>query len=297
MSAKTPDRIKEVLELAGVKASLSAVIEGNNDDNIYVLKIAEERDLRVAQIFSSVSDQTGFSPVVPIKRSVQALTENIQQQNTAWQERTLMESSDSAESTETAMAAFKNVAIPPHLQAIHAKLNEIRQFEKETLQRYCKPGMSLSSALIAAGESLDVDKWLQLKKNPEMEVGDFSWQANQLARLPFCPELLLVPVKASWQIPAYLRIGDWNDNPPTQVHIALLKRWYERFGAKLTFLDEDAMYLTLEHPVEDREQALELAIEQFAYCPDNILQGHGDGTFSGEALNLLGSKIWPFWWD
>jgi hypothetical protein len=57
------------------------------------------------------------------------------------------------------------------------------------------------------------------------------------------------------------------------------------------------MNFSVEKPVKQKKQALQLAQQQYAFCPDKVLQGFGDGTISGLAIDLLESSDWTFWWD
>jgi hypothetical protein len=49
------------------------------------------------------------------------------------------------------------------------------------------------------------------------------------------------------------------------------------------------------HPITDREQAITVALEQFYYCPDIVLQG--TETIERLASSLLRARYWFFWWD
>ncbi|MBS2009840.1 MAG: DUF4253 domain-containing protein [Cyanobacteria bacterium SZAS TMP-1] len=180
----------------------------------------------------------------------------------------------------------------------HAYWNALKNFEAEALSKFCKVGKQASLAgLISAGENLDVEKWLELKKADAMvETGDFSKEKLPAAKSPTSKRVLLLPVKKAWHVPAILRLGNWNENPPAQVHVAMLKRWHERFGAEVVAVGRDTMYVEVKTPVSTKDAALQLAYEQFAYCPDTVLQG-GDGTLSGLAVDLLDRRVWQFWWD
>jgi Domain of unknown function (DUF4253) len=157
----------------------------------------------------------------------------------------------------------------------------------------------LSNTTLDAGNRIDVEKWLAQKGEPDRPVGDFSKRKMQMTQIPLSETLILVPVKESWQIPSIFTFGGggWNECPPTAVHIALLKRWHQRYCAELVCMGVDSITCRVKNPVSTREEALALAIEQYAYCPDNVLQGTGNGTLSGAAIDLLDAKVWQFWWD
>ena len=96
-------------------------------------------------------------------------------------------------------------------------------------------------------------------------------------------------------IPALMSFGGWNANPPPEYHVAALRSWHERYGARLISLTGDVMELRVERRPETREEALELAREQYAYCNDIVDQGVGD--LAGLAATLMVSDVWYFWWD
>ncbi len=47
-------------------------------------------------------------------------------------------------------------------------------------------------------------------------------------------------------------------------------------------------------PPSTRDEALELAREQFVYCPDSVDQGAG--SVPSLAAELLNGRVWHFWW-
>lgn len=111
------------------------------------------------------------------------------------------------------------------------------------------------------------------------------------------PEVAIVLVKAanSYEVPAILGWGGWNNCPEAAVHVAQLREWNRRFGAELYSLTLDTLEVTIERPVETREAALALAREQYMYCEDLVHQGAE--TLNNLAASLLGARAWHFWWD
>jgi len=104
-----------------------------------------------------------------------------------------------------------------------------------------------------------------------------------------------IPTNHSYEIPAYLKYGGWNECPAPEEHVAMLRYWAERFGSEIYAITEDVIECTVEAPPKDKETSMALAKEQFVYCSDIVFQG----TESIELLaaSLKDSRAWYFWWD
>jgi predicted DNA-binding WGR domain protein len=76
---------------------------------------------------------------------------------------------------------------------------------------------------------------------------------------------------------------------------AVLRSWEDRWGARVVEIGFDTLTVSVGIPPRDRQTALALAAEHFAFCPDNIWQGVG--TLLAYAASLQQSRIWTFWWD
>ena len=107
--------------------------------------------------------------------------------------------------------------------------------------------------------------------------------------------ILLIPPASSWEVPAYLRWGNWNACPAPEQHVAALRHWNERFGAELVGIDRDTLNLRTTRRPADRQSALALAGDQYRYFPDIIDQGVG--SLSTLAAILMAGDWWFFWWD
>lgn len=107
--------------------------------------------------------------------------------------------------------------------------------------------------------------------------------------------LLLIPAKAGWEVPAFLRWGDWNACPPPEYHVAALRLWHERYGVDLLGVNGDTMNLRAARRPKSREEAMALAREQYGYCPDIVDQGVG--SITALAVGLMVSPWWYLWWD
>ena len=117
-----------------------------------------------------------------------------------------------------------------------------------------------------------------------------------LSGQPISPLYLVVlPTQRGYEAPAYLRYGSWNAYPPAAHHVAILRSWHERFGADPLAMTRDMVVLRVERPVRTREEAMTVALEMFAYCPDMIWQGAG--TVENLAASVIDAETWVFWWD
>ncbi|MBK8198353.1 MAG: DUF4253 domain-containing protein [Acidobacteria bacterium] len=103
------------------------------------------------------------------------------------------------------------------------------------------------------------------------------------------------PVAQWWETSAHLRFGGWNDCPDPAVHVLLHRIWAEKYGARLVTMAFDVIELQITRPIRTREEALEVAALQYAYCSDIVDQG--EGTLENLAASLIDATSWYFWWD
>ena len=111
------------------------------------------------------------------------------------------------------------------------------------------------------------------------------------------PEVFIarLPTHDPVMIPLHLRFGDWNSCPPPWLHAAAARYWGERFGASIVTLAGDIIEYVVERPPATDVEALELAWQQYYYCPDIVTQGVGSVATLAQALRK--STRWYFWWD
>jgi hypothetical protein len=139
----------------------------------------------------------------------------------------------------------------------------------------------------------------------DVDRGDWPSQSPPKVRLlAHCDEdevprervfLAKVPAGALFELPAHIRFGGWNECPEPEVQVALHRAWYERYGAKIISLTNDAVDCVVENPPTTRDEAITLAEEHFMYSSDLVHEGAG--TISNLAANLLNARYWHFWWD
>ncbi|GAB3485320.1 DUF4253 domain-containing protein [Amycolatopsis cihanbeyliensis] len=76
---------------------------------------------------------------------------------------------------------------------------------------------------------------------------------------------------------------------------AVLRSWEDRFGAVLLSLGFDTLELSVAAPPKTPERALVTAAEHRAFCLENFTSRQGD--LREFADDLLGVRLWRFWWD
>lgn len=168
---------------------------------------------------------------------------------------------------------------------------------------------SHTQAELDAAATLDVDAWIQKRKaealadggqiprspgataSPGSALAVLADYKGRPSKLLF---IMLVPTRDSTEIPAILMYGGWNACPHPSEHVAMLRRWRDRYGAQLIALTGDTLECVVARPAGQLE-ATPLAEEMYWYSPDIVDQG----TESVDALasSLAGSKYWFFWWD
>lgn len=107
--------------------------------------------------------------------------------------------------------------------------------------------------------------------------------------------IAILPTADGTTAARFMRFGDWNACPASDVHVALARYWRERFGAEMAVLSCDIVEFTVERPPATDEQAMELAWQHYFYCSDIVEQGVGSVATLAKAVRH--STRWYFWWD
>jgi hypothetical protein len=185
----------------------------------------------------------------------------------------------------------------------------------ETAANTLAPDQTSSpAALLAELDGLDLNSWIAERlaglrqlgieprrgpwpNTPRAPTSKLSSVGKISGKREFFPEVVvaLVPTAEPALVALHLGYGDWNECPPPIVHAAIARRWSAAHGAAPAAFAGDIVEYRVARPIDSREQAIELALEQFAYCPDIILQG--TETVERLAAELLGARYWSFWWD
>jgi hypothetical protein len=88
--------------------------------------------------------------------------------------------------------------------------------------------------------------------------------------------------------------GSTNHAPGADV-AAVVGSWDERFGVRVVELGWDTLTISVAAPPATLTDALPIAAERFAICPDQIEQGFGTMTALAEAT--VDAGVWWFWWE
>ncbi|MFE4974316.1 DUF4253 domain-containing protein [Kitasatospora sp. NPDC056651] len=89
--------------------------------------------------------------------------------------------------------------------------------------------------------------------------------------------------------------GPVNHENDTAKIAAVLADWERRFGAQIVEVGFATLELSVPVPPATLAEALPLAAEHTAFCPDLVFQGAG--TLTAYAEQLVGTHQWSFWWD
>ena len=84
--------------------------------------------------------------------------------------------------------------------------------------------------------------------------------------------LAKIPAREPWEVFAWLPFGGWNDCPMPEEILWISKYFYERYNAIPAVMTHDVLEFSAP-PAKDKDTALGLALEQFAFCQDIVFQG------------------------
>ncbi|MFD6150973.1 DUF4253 domain-containing protein [Streptomyces sp. NPDC060243] len=91
--------------------------------------------------------------------------------------------------------------------------------------------------------------------------------------------------------------GPCNYDNDTAKFSAVVRDWECRFGARVVAVGFSTLHLSITAPPVDEREALLVAAEHFAFCPDNVWQGSRPYTLAAYAERIAGAHRWDFWWD
>ena len=179
-------------------------------------------------------------------------------------------------------------------------LKAVTEYRKKILSTPVKDGKTVLEELTGQRkeEAEDDDMDWDEEVLGEMEGGEpndrFSSYWDDDTEMTYPLILAKIPVKNPWEIFAYLPFGNWNDCPDTPELMAAAKYWFQQHGAIPAAMSHDELEFELPTPIS-KERAMEVAVEQYGFCPD--LDQNEDGSIGSLADVLWQSTVWYFWWD
>ncbi|MEU9196193.1 DUF4253 domain-containing protein [Streptomyces hundungensis] len=151
-----------------------------------------------------------------------------------------------------------------------------------------------------AGDELGfgAEDWPGLAEAPALQE-DPDRRAAEVARAAVVEGALkgaraaLVPARRSADIPAAIGWGgSLHHEQDVAPLCAVLRSWEDRFGVRVVGLTPDHLTVSVAAPPSDEEEALVLAAEHFAFCPEAIAD-----DLPEHANSLIGKGSWAFRWD
>lgn len=181
-------------------------------------------------------------------------------------------------------------------------LDNVTNYRKQILSSVLKDGKEIIENYLsdrkseAEDDEMDWDEEIIGTMSGGYDNCRFSSYWNSETTMTYPVILAKIPVKNPWEIFAYLPFGGWNECPNTLELMAVSKYWFEKYDAIPSVITHDELEFLLPKPI-DKEKAMEVATEQYGFCPDVIDQQEDDPTIGNLADVLWQSTVWYFWWD
>jgi Domain of unknown function (DUF4253) len=282
-----------VLATAGVQATVLATypIDANRDTHILV--VDDKTALESAHKLAAVAEQTGYVPLFSQEEYIVDKIKRSEFYHKQWEE-------DIDAMIENVRVMKAELADPTKLAAklrpgfdeaslAHAQTQISRLL---THYQFAKKGETLTDNFIKAADTVDLEGWInEMTSSYDMTLYESEYEIPYVETIKTEDRLVLVPVTKPWQIPAILIPNGLNGVP---IQVALMKHWYDNYGATLLSLGGDTAYFEVARPPQNTKMADRLALEHFAYCQDTVLQGRG---LRALAKCLSSARVWGFWWD
>ena len=168
--------------------------------------------------------------------------------------------------------------------------------------------------MLPQAEKIDAAALLQLRlnaglqgRNPVELLGDFIEVRDVEGDDRLCQscrnharEVLIVkcPTQHPWELPLFLPMGGFGHCPTPAEQAAIFRFWHAQNSAVPVVAAYDAWELRVANPPMQLLEAERLALQQFAFDYDLVLQAHRNDGDSIRALasHLVGAKAWYFWW-
>jgi hypothetical protein len=164
-------------------------------------------------------------------------------------------------------------------------------------------------SILGQAEAINGAQWLEKEWDEgwehvqDREAYHASWPDDSspqtdFARITDAADVIIgmIPTSDSWKSFAYLKkCGYWNADVSADVQVAIHRYWHNLYQTELVVATHDSLQLSVGRPPQTREEAVQLAQQQFMYCPDNIHQWMHN--IEALAATLLNGTVWYFWWD
>ncbi len=146
----------------------------------------------------------------------------------------------------------------------------------------------------------EIEEFLQDEESSRLfgHPGDYGEPMTHLftaydnRREPFL--LLSVPAERPWSVFRLIPFGGWNACPDADRIADFCQMMYEDFAAVPLMMTGDTLVL-MPGRLPSRQEAYDLALKTWPFCPDLIMQEYGSVHALADALTR--STVWRFRWD
>ena len=158
---------------------------------------------------------------------------------------------------------------------------------------------------LPAGKALLAARLAGQPVETEMEAGPLEggeafdrllgcWDHGARRTLPLV--MARIPVREPWKVFAWLPFIGGGPLPEVRELLAVARYWQEEYGATPVLVSRDTVEFSLPAPAPE-QRALELAREQWAFCPGLVGRNGEQPTLGALADTLRCSRLWYFRWD
>lgn len=167
------------------------------------------------------------------------------------------------------------------------------------------PQMLESAALCSAEEFFKGQGYSNLPNESEileqadgcallLEPDELTWRVAEKSEPDY--SLLFFPTSHNWELPIYMHFGGWNYCPGPEVQVAIARKWNAEFGAVIYQMNGVSLGYFIATP-PPKEKIVKLAVEQCLYCNDLLGSTLPYYTISELVAYLSVTHLWHFWWD
>ena len=107
--------------------------------------------------------------------------------------------------------------------------------------------------------------------------------------------MLRLPTGEAWRAVSWIPVGGSRGMPDNDEVLAVCKYWYDKYKAAPAAIGYGTLEFILPKVI-DQEEAMAVAKEHFAFCPDRVRRDTESGTIGEVADCLWQSTLWHFRW-